>query len=141
MRRAVVAAVAVPTVAVVVGAGVFWINRDEGPKPVTEQFLEAWQRRDAAAMASLTQGAPADLPARLTRTWTDLGVVDQRLHLAGVGEGENAQALYRAEVTLGQGQKWNYEGTFSFVKNDDGWRVRWAPSVLPAGAGAVLRPA
>ncbi|GAA2720119.1 penicillin-binding transpeptidase domain-containing protein [Actinocorallia aurantiaca] len=130
MRRAVVAAVAVPTVAVVVGAGVFWINRDEGPKPVTEQFLDAWQRRDAAAMTSLTEGAPADLPARLTRTWTDLGVVDQRLHLAGVGEGEDARAVYRAEVTLGQGQKWNYEGAFSFVKNDDGWRVRWTPSVL-----------
>ncbi|WP_106397062.1 penicillin-binding transpeptidase domain-containing protein [Actinocorallia populi] len=130
MRRTVVAAVAVPTV-LAVGAGVFWaVNRDEGPKPVTERFLDAWQRRDAAAMAALTAGGPADLPALLTRTWTDLGVVDQRLSLAGVGEGEDAKALYRAELTLGQGQKWKYDGMFSFVKNDAGWRVRWTPSVL-----------
>ncbi|GAA0938737.1 penicillin-binding transpeptidase domain-containing protein [Actinocorallia libanotica] len=130
MRRTVVAAVAVPTV-LVVGAGIFWaVNRDDGPRPVSEQFLDAWQRRDAAAMAALTEGGPADLKDRLARTWTDLGVVDQRLHLAGVGEGEGAKALYRAELTLGQGQQWKYEGTFSFVKNDDGWRVRWTPSVL-----------
>ncbi|MEO3785507.1 penicillin-binding transpeptidase domain-containing protein [Actinocorallia sp. B10E7] len=130
MRRTVVAAVAVPTVAVAVGAGVFWAVRDEGPEPVAERFLASWQHRDAAAMAALTAGGPADLPARLTRTWTDLGVVDQRLHLAGVGEGENAKAAYRAELTLGQGQKWSYEGTFSFVRENDEWRVRWAPSVL-----------
>lgn len=130
MRRTAVVAVAVPA-ALAVGAGAVWfVTRDEGPRPVGERFLEAWQRRDAAGMASLVQGAPADLPDRLTRTWTDLGVVDQRLRLAGVGEGENAKALYRAELTLGEGQKWNYEGTFSFTKADGEWRVRWSPSVL-----------
>lgn len=130
MRRTTAAAVAVPVVLAVSAGTVWFVNRDEGPRPVAEGFLDAWQRRDAAAMTALTAGAPADLPARLTRTWTDLGVVDQRLHLAGVGEGDDAKAIYRAELTLGQGQKWSYQGTFSFTKADGEWRVRWAPSVL-----------
>ena len=130
MRRS-VAAAAVTVPVLVAGAGVVWyVNRDEGPKPVTERFLSAWQRGDATAMAALTSGGPADLTARLTRTWTDLGVTGRRISLVGVGDGDDALARYRADLTLGQGQRWQYEGSFSFVHADGKWRVRWAPSVL-----------
>ncbi|MCD0452102.1 hypothetical protein LO762_23325 [Actinocorallia sp. API 0066] len=130
MRRRTVVLVAVPT-ALAVGAGAFWLTRlGEGPQATAEGFLGAWRRGDSAAMAALTDGGPADLAARLTATWTDLGVTGQRLVLTRVVEDEPARARFEAELTFGQGQTWSYRGTLPLVHDDEGWRVRWEPSVL-----------
>ncbi|GAB3686231.1 hypothetical protein GCM10027589_55040 [Actinocorallia lasiicapitis] len=129
MRRAVF--VAVPVVLAAGAAGAYVITQgDDGPRPVAERFLDAWQRRDAAAMTALTSGAPSGLAATLTKTWTDLGVADQRLTLSGVGKGDDARAAYKATLTLGQGQQWSYDGTFDFTRSDGEWLVRWTPALL-----------
>ncbi|ROO84036.1 penicillin-binding protein [Actinocorallia herbida] len=131
MRRKAVVIAAVPTVLVAAGAGTLWaLTRGDGPQPVAERFAAAWQGEDAATMARIADGDPADLPERLTKTWSDLGVTAQTIKIVSVGDGDTAKAHYRAELTLGEGQVWKYDGTFGLTEKDGEWRVAWAPSVL-----------
>ncbi|GAB2817581.1 hypothetical protein GCM10022221_14290 [Actinocorallia aurea] len=119
------------TVLVAAGAGTLWaLTSGDGPEDVAARFAAAWQDRDAAQMAALTEGDPADLPDRLARTWTDLGVTAQTIRLVSVADGDTATAHYQAGLTLGGSGVWKYDGTFALREKDGEWRVDWAPSVL-----------
>ncbi|MDX6742993.1 penicillin-binding transpeptidase domain-containing protein [Actinocorallia sp. A-T 12471] len=130
MRRKTVVLVAVPTVLAAAGAGLWALNRGDGPETVAARFAAAWQRQDAPAMAALAEGDPADLPASLGKTWTDLGVTAQTVRIVRVVDRDDVLARYQAELTLGEGQRWKYDGSFGLAKVDGDWKVSWAPDVL-----------
>jgi len=125
------------------GCGVL---RDTGPEEVATAFLAAWSAGDDARAASLT-----DDPARAAEVLAAArDALDPEALTATLGQVRTSadEATAAVDVTwrLDERRSWSYLGELDLRPAPDaeeGWRVRWAPTVvhpdLAAGQRLVLR--
>lgn len=96
-----------------------------------DRFLTAWQRGDVEAAAAATD-EPTASRATLTAARTGLTASAVALRRTSVrAEDGSGSGSFTVGWTVG-GRKdvWQYDARADLVAADDGWRVRWAPSVV-----------
>jgi cell division protein FtsI/penicillin-binding protein 2 len=141
---------AITAVVVVLGvllstAGCGWF-RDTGPEDTVAAFLTAWSAGDDVAAAALTDD-PAQAGEQLAAIRTAL---DPEALSAGLGQlratTDQATASVDVRWQLGPQRAWEYLTELELLRapdTEEGWRVRWAPSVvhpeLAAGQRLALR--
>lgn len=137
----------------VAGCGIFGDDtgkdRTAAGKAATD-FLAAWQRGDAAGAAALTDNAAAAQGA-LAELTSGLGVRSAKIAPGALtpASGEPTGMPFDVTLTLGGIGDFAYGSTLRVVKPsglddaakkiDDGWRVRWAPTVLHPQLTAATR--
>ncbi len=115
------------------------------PDTVAEEFAAALDTGDAASAAALTTD-PAAAQEAISDLFEGLGNDDPTVTVAGIGDGDT----FDLDVSwnFGEGKDWSYRTTGSALEDtaeesddDDGWRVRWDPTVLAPelSAGTSLR--
>ena len=132
----------------VAGCGLFG---DDGPQDTVTAFVSAWSTGDHPAAAALTDD-PAAAEELLTATRSALAPVGLAAGVAQVRTAtDRATASIDVRWDLGEGRTWAYLGELELVRGPgtaapdaaQGWRVRWAPTVvhpeLAAGQRLALR--
>lgn len=135
--------IAVVIALAVAGGVAFWLMRGESEgdpaRDHVEEFLDAWpldvtDEESANPAADLTDApeAAASLMASVNRNLApearSTGEVSESVP---AGEGEEREVTYTTVYDLGEGlPEWRYEATVVVAPEDDGWVVRWAPTVL-----------
>ncbi|HEV2895960.1 MAG TPA: penicillin-binding transpeptidase domain-containing protein [Actinomycetota bacterium] len=132
MRRWVIAGVVAVVVLAAAGAGAWWLLRPKAkPEPVAAAYLEAWGRKDWAAMQAQVAAPPADFAKRHT------DMVDA-LRVAGASftpgtamvTDDRAELPFQAKLELRALGEWPYQGLLRLVRRDDRWLVDWSPATL-----------
>lgn len=114
----------------VTGCGVF----DSGPEPgeVARSYARAFADGNHDAAARNTD-APENARAALRTARENLDPKKVTASVRDVTEGEG-DAPTRANVDVswrfGGGRVWKYRSTMDLVQADEGWKVRWEPSVI-----------
>ncbi len=125
------------------GCGLF---RDTGPEDTATAFLAAWSAGDDARATALTDDPTraGELLAATRKALEPQGLV------ASLGQvrtsAEEATAAVDVTWNLGPRRSWQYLGEMELRPapgTEEGWRIRWAPTVvhpdLAAGQRLVLR--
>jgi cell division protein FtsI/penicillin-binding protein 2 len=128
----------------VVMAGVITIGlmtgfgTEQSAEPTVEQFLLDWQQQHYAAAAALTTGNSTTVAAALRSDLTDLDATAMFLSMGSVTQhGSTADASFNATVDLAEGgHQWTYRGHFTLQSLNDGWKIRWAPSLVEPDLGS-----
>jgi cell division protein FtsI/penicillin-binding protein 2 len=141
MRRWLIVAVVAVVVLAGAGAGAWWLLRPKArPGPVAAAYLEAWGRRDWAAMQAQVAAPPADFAKQHATMMESL-----RVSQAGFAPGtatvtdDRAEVPFQASLRLRALGEWSYEGRLRLVRRDDRWRVDWSPATLHPDMAAGLR--
>ncbi len=135
----VTAAVLLVAAATAVVGVVVWRSGDDGPpgpEVVAQEFLDAWQAGDGAAMRVLTVD-----PTTLDRTdpittvaELDPAAADYTLGLVVPGpahtETTTATAPFTVQLDLGQAGPVRWESVLPLVEGPTGWLVDWGPAAL-----------
>jgi cell division protein FtsI/penicillin-binding protein 2 len=141
MRRWLIVAVVAVVVLAGAGAGAWWLLRPKArPDPVAAAYLEAWGRKDWAAMQAQVAAPPADFAARHTDMVERLRVTEASFApgTATVTD-DRAEVPFSARLRLQALGEWAYQGTLRLVRRDDRWRVDWSPATLHPDMAAELR--
>ena len=117
-----------------------------GPEQTLEQYLDAWEAQDDAAMVRLTAQPPPDLAETLAGIRSELRITEQ-VHEAGEitesEDGTTATAPLRNTFTSDPWGDWSATGTITLVKTGEGdtekWKVRWAREQIIDGAALDSR--
>ncbi len=141
MRRWVIVAVAAVVVLAGAGAGAWWLLRPKArPEPVAAAYLEAWGRKDWAAMQARVAAPPADFAKR----HTDM-VEALRVTTASFAPGtatvtdDRAELPFQAKLELRALGEWSYTGVLRLVRRDGRWLVDGSPATLHPALVAGLR--
>ncbi|EME55659.1 penicillin-binding transpeptidase domain-containing protein [Amycolatopsis decaplanina] len=126
-------------VAVVVLAGMVGLSAagcglfaDSGPEDAVTGFLDGLSSGDVAAAAFFTD-SPDAARASLEMVRKALSpesikvAADEVQHSSGA---DNATATYRLTWNLPRGRVWTYKADAQVHSTQDGWKVRWLPTVL-----------
>src|SRR5262245_25851995 len=141
MRRWLIVAVVAVVALAGVGAGAWWLLRPKArPDPVAAAYLEAWGRRDWAAMQAQVAAPPADF-AREHAAMMDSLRVTEAGFAPGTAtvDGDRAEVPFQARLRLRALGEWSYQGLLRLVRRDDRWRVDWSPATLHPDLAAGLR--
>jgi cell division protein FtsI/penicillin-binding protein 2 len=140
VRRSMVVAAVVVLLAAG-GGGAWLLLRPRGePGPVAAAYLDAFGRRDWAAMQALVAAPPADFAAQHARALQDL-----RATAAGFTaepartDGGRAEVPFQARLQLRALGEWSYQGLLRLVRSDRRWRVDWSPAAIHPDLAAGLR--
>jgi hypothetical protein len=123
--------VVLSAVLVISGCGLF--QSKPGPDQIVGEFLGHVSSGDTRAAANLTDD-PGQAKDLLDKTRAALkpesltAKVDQVRNAAG--EGTTADATVTFDWNLGHNHVWNYQGKVDLRRDNDDWKVHWAPSVL-----------
>lgn len=112
----------------VAGCGLF----DTGPsaEQTASSFLRSFAAGDAAAAAGRTDAPAAARPA-LEAARQNLAPQSVTASLRQVREGDRStSAEFDVRWDFGGGRVWSYPGRMELTEQDEGWKVRWSPSVL-----------
>ena len=141
MRRWVIVAVVAAVVLAGAGGGAWWLLRPKArPDPVAAAYLEAWGRRDWAAMQAQVNAPPADFAARHTAMLDALRVSEASFAPGpATVDDDRAQVPFQARLTLRALGEWSYQGLLRLVRRDGRWRVDWAPATLHPDLAPGLR--
>lgn len=139
VRRLLALLAALAVLATTPGCGVFG---GDDPQDTATAFLAAWSAGDDAGAAALTDDP--DAAARvLAGTRAALAPLGLR---AGLGQLRTAEGGASASVDvtwdLGEGRTWSYLGGLDLLpapETEQGWKVRWAPTVVHPQLGAGQR--
>jgi len=133
MVAALVVVVAVIAVGLVTGMG-----SEPSAEPTVEAFLLDWQQQHYGAAAALTTGNSATVAAALKGELTDLDATAMFLSMGQVTQhGRTADASFVATVDLAEGgHQWTYAGHFILQSLNDGWKIRWSPTVVEPDLGS-----
>ncbi|PFG98807.1 cell division protein FtsI/penicillin-binding protein 2 [Saccharopolyspora erythraea NRRL 2338] len=114
------------------GCGVF----DSGPSAgdVASAFLRAYTAGDVAGAAARTN-APDQARPVLEANRKGLAPKAATAKLGKVEEADTATANYDLTWDFGDGRSWSYPASMQLVEDDQGWKVRWAPSVIHPDLG------
>jgi cell division protein FtsI/penicillin-binding protein 2 len=132
MRRWVIVAVVAVLVLGAAGAGAWWLLRPTArPEPVAAAYLEAWGRKDWAAMQAQVAAPPADFAKRHTDMLEDLRVAEASFTpgTATVTD-DRAELPFQAKLRLRALGAWPYDGVLRLVRRDGRWLVDWSPATL-----------
>ena len=141
MRRWVIVGVVAVVVLAAAGAGAWWLLRPKAkPDPVAAAYLEAWGRKDWAAMQAQVAAPPADFAKRHTDMVEALRVTEASFDpgTATVTD-DRAEVPFQAKLRLRALGEWPYQGLLRLVRRDDRWRVDWSPATLHPEMSAGLR--
>ncbi|MFL5879971.1 MAG: penicillin-binding transpeptidase domain-containing protein [Actinomycetota bacterium] len=141
MRRWVIVAVVAVVVLAGAGGGAWWLLRPKArPDPVAAAYLEAWGRRDWAAMQAQVNAPPADFAAQHTAMLDALRVSEASFAPGpATVDDDRAQVPFQARLTLRALGEWSYQGLLRLVRRDGRWRVDWAPATLHPDLAPGLR--
>ena len=141
MRRWVIVGVVAVVVLAAAGAGGWWLLRPKAkPDPVAAAYLEAWGRKDWAAMQAQVAAPPADFAKQHTDMVEALRVTEASFDpgTATVTD-DRAEVPFQARLRLRALGEWPYQGLLRLVRRDDRWRVDWSPATLHPEKSADLR--
>jgi len=122
--------------AILLGAGVYGIfvfmREDQSdPAPDARAYLADWADGDWEAMAARVVDPPADFADAHQAVVDNLQVSDASYELDSVDAGgDSAVARFHATLQLAGLGEWKYDGTLSLHREDDEWRVEWAPDTI-----------
>jgi cell division protein FtsI/penicillin-binding protein 2 len=122
--------------AIMLGAGVYGIfvfmREDQSdPAPDARAYLADWADGDWEAMAARVVDPPADFADAHQAVVDNLQVSDASYELDSVDTGsDSAVARFHATLQLAGLGEWKYDGTLSLHREDDEWRVEWAPDTI-----------
>ncbi|MFI5564294.1 penicillin-binding transpeptidase domain-containing protein [Amycolatopsis japonica] len=126
-------------VAVVVLAGVVGLSAagcglfaDSGPEDAITGFLDGLASGDVAAAAFFTDSPDAarssvEMTRKALSPESIKVAADEVRHSSGA---DNATATYRLTWNLPRGRVWTYKADAQLHSTQDGWKVRWLPTVL-----------
>ena len=141
MRRWVIIGVVAVVVLAAAGAGAWWLLRPKAkPEPVAAAYLEAWGRKDWAAMQAQVAAPPADFAKRHTDMVDALRVTGASFTpgTATVTD-DRAELPFQAKLELRALGEWPYQGQLRLVRRDDRWLVDWSPATLHPDLATGLR--
>jgi cell division protein FtsI/penicillin-binding protein 2 len=141
MRRWVIVALVAVVVLAAVGAGAWWYLRPKAkPDPVAAAYLEAWGRKDWAAMQAQVAAPPADFASQHTAMVEDLRATQASFTpgTATVSD-DRAEVPFQAKLALRALGEWSYQGVLRLVRRDGRWLVDWSPATLHPELTAGLR--
>jgi cell division protein FtsI/penicillin-binding protein 2 len=132
MRRWVIVAVVAALVLGAAGAGAWWLLRPKArPEPVAAAYLEAWGRKDWAAMQARVAAPPADFAKRHTDMLEALRVTEASFSPgAATVTDDRAELPFQAKLDLRALGEWPYDGVLRLVRRDGHWLVDWSPATL-----------
>jgi cell division protein FtsI/penicillin-binding protein 2 len=132
MRRWLIVAVVAVVVLAAAGAGAWWLLRPKArPEPVAAAYLEAWGRKDWAAMQAQVAAPPADFAKRHTDMVEDLRVTEASFTPGpATVTDDRAELPFQARLRLRALGEWPYEGKLRLVRRDGRWLVDWSPATL-----------
>ena len=132
MRRWVIVGVVAVLVLGAAGAGAWWLLRPKAkPEPVAAAYLEAWGRKDWAAMQAQVAAPPADFAKRHTDMVEALRVAGASFTPgAATVTDDRAELPFQAKLELRALGEWPYQGLLRLVRRDDRWLVDWSPATL-----------
>ena len=141
MRRWVIVAVVVVVVLAGAGVGAWWLLRPTAkPEPVAAAYLEAWGRKDWAAMQARVAAPPADFAKRHTDMLDALRVTKASFAPGTVTvTDDRAELPFQARLRLRALGEWPYQGVLRLVRRDDRWLVDWSPATLHPDLAEGLR--
>jgi cell division protein FtsI/penicillin-binding protein 2 len=141
VRRWVIIGVVAVVVLAAAGAGAWWLLRPKAkPEPVAAAYLEAWGRKDWAAMQAQVAAPPADFAKRHTDMVDALRVTGASFTpgTATVTD-DRAELPFQAKLELRALGEWPYQGQLRLVRRDDRWLVDWSPATLHPDLATGLR--
>jgi cell division protein FtsI/penicillin-binding protein 2 len=140
VRRWMVVAIVVVLLAAA-GGGAWLVLRPRGePGPVAAAYLDAFGRRDWAAMQALVAAPPADFAAQHARALQDLRATAASFTAEPARtDGGRAEVPFRARLQLRALGEWSYQGLLRMVRRDRRWRVDWSPAAIHPDLAAGLR--
>ena len=141
MRRWVIVGVVAVLVLGAAGAGAWWLLRPKAkPEPVAAAYLEAWGRKDWAAMQAQVAAPPADFAKRHTDMADALRVAGASFTPgAATVTDDRAELPFQAKLELRALGEWPYQGVLRLVRRDDRWLVDWSPATLHPDLADGLR--
>ena len=141
MRRWVIVSVVAVVVLAAGGAGAWWLLRPTAkPEPVAAAYLEAWGRKDWAAMQARVAAPPADFAKRHTDMLDALRVTGASFTPGSVTvTDDRAELPFQARLRLRALGEWPYQGVLRLVRRDDRWLVDWSPATLHPDLAEGLR--
>ncbi|SFB38555.1 NTF2-like N-terminal transpeptidase domain-containing protein [Amycolatopsis marina] len=112
----------------------------DGPEAtaVARDYLLAFSGAEPGSAAALTDD-PAAAEATILAVHDGLKADDVVTDLGSViteSDGQEATGTVSVKWTLGPDRVWTYETSIRLVQADDGWRVRWDPSLIHPSLGA-----
>jgi cell division protein FtsI/penicillin-binding protein 2 len=134
--------VAIVVVLLAAGGGGAWLLlRPRGePAPVAAAYLDAFGRRDWAAMQALVAAPPADFAAQHARALQDLRATAARFTAQPARtDGGRAEVPFQARLQLRALGEWSYQGLLRMVRHERRWRVDWSPAAIHPDLAAGLR--
>ena len=110
------------------GAGFFLLrDRGEPARDALTAYAAAWSRGDDRAAARLTdQPGPALSALRASRK----GLDDARVRAVVRADEETGTATLAVAWDIPRIGRWAYRTRVAGDRGDDGWRVRWAPTLV-----------
>ena len=141
MRRWVIVAVVAVVVLAGAGVGAWWLLRPTAkPEPVAAAYLEAWGRKDWAAMQAMVAAPPADFAKRHTDMLDALRVTGASFAPGhATVTDDRAELPFQARLRLRALGEWPYQGVLRLVRRDDRWLVDWSPATLHPDLAEGLR--
>ncbi|WP_184690843.1 penicillin-binding transpeptidase domain-containing protein [Saccharothrix tamanrassetensis] len=123
-------ALAVVALLVVSGCGLF--SSRPGPDQVAGDFLGKLASGDVAGAVALTDdpGAAKELLDKVRGALRSAPLKASVEQVRSAGESSTADATAKLEWDLGHGRTWSYQTRFDLRREEDDWRVHWAPSVV-----------
>ncbi|MFI9009556.1 penicillin-binding transpeptidase domain-containing protein [Actinosynnema sp. NPDC053489] len=111
------------------GCGLF--SSRPGPDQVAGDFLTRFASGDVDGAAGLTDdpGTAKDLLAKVREVLKPEGAAASVGQVRSAGESTTADATASLDWDLGHGHRWSYETRFELRRQEDDWKVHWAPSV------------
>ena len=103
-----------------------------GPDQVAADFLTRFAAGDVDGAAGLTDdpgGAKAVL-AKVREVLEPEGLATRVEEVRSGGESTTADATARLDWDLGHDHAWSYQAKFDLRREEDDWKVHWAPSVV-----------
>ncbi|WP_121012624.1 penicillin-binding transpeptidase domain-containing protein [Saccharothrix australiensis] len=112
------------------GCGLF--SSRPGPDQVAGDFLGKLASGDVEGAAALTDdpGAAKDLLEKVRGALKSAPLRASVEQVRSAGESAAADATARLDWDLGHQRTWSYQAKFDLRREEDAWKVHWAPSVV-----------
>ncbi|XVS63182.1 penicillin-binding transpeptidase domain-containing protein [Actinosynnema sp. CA-299493] len=112
------------------GCGLF--SSRPGPDQVAGDFLAKLAAGDVDGAAGLTDdpGNAKDVLGKVREVLKPEGLATKVEQVRSAGESTTADATAQLDWDLGQDHAWSYQAKFDLRREEDDWKVHWAPSVV-----------
>ncbi len=121
---------AVVVLLVISGCGLF--SSRPGPEQIAGDFLGKLASGDVDGAVAFTDDPTKakELVEKVRGALKPAAVRTSVQQVRSAGESSTADATAKLEWDLGHGRVWSYDTKFDLRREEDSWKVHWAPSVL-----------